>query len=67
MPIVHVYVWEGFTADAKKKTILGITQTFYEMGIPKEAVEIVIHDISKENWGIGGEQASKRLKDVIPP
>ncbi|MEM2838980.1 MAG: tautomerase family protein [Thermoplasmata archaeon] len=67
MPIVHVYVWEGFSPDAKKKTIAGITRTFSDMGIPSNAVEIVIHEISKENWGIGGEQASKKLKDVVPP
>lgn len=67
MPIVHVYVWEGFSSDAKRKTVAGMTKVFSDLGIPSEAVEIVIHEIPKENWGVAGEQASRRLKDVIPP
>ena len=67
MPVVHVYVWSGFSDEAKRKVIAGITNLFTEMGIPKEAVEVIIHEIPKENWGIGGEQASKKLKHVQPP
>jgi len=67
MPVVHVYVWSGFSSEAKKKTIAGITKVFTEMGIPAEAVEVVIHEVPKENWGIGGEQASQRPKHVQPP
>lgn len=67
MPVVHVYVWSGFSDEAKKKTITGITKVFVEMGIPTEAVEVIIHEVPKENWGVGGEQASKKLKDVQPP
>ena len=67
MPIVHVYVWSGFSDEAKRKVITGITNLFTEMGIPGEAVEVVIHEVPKENWGVGGEQASKKLKHVQPP
>ncbi len=67
MPVVHVYVWSGFSDEAKRKVISGITNLFTEMGIPKEAVEVIIHEVPKENWGIGGEQASKKLKHVQPP
>ena len=67
MPIVHVYVWSGFSDEAKRKVIAGITNLFTEMGIPGEAVEVVIHEVPKENWGVGGEQASKKLKHIQPP
>jgi 4-oxalocrotonate tautomerase len=67
MPIVHVYVWKGFSNEAKKKVITGITKLFMEMSVPAEAVEVVIHEVAKENWGIGGEQASEKLKHVQPP
>ncbi|RJX16068.1 4-oxalocrotonate tautomerase [Candidatus Bathyarchaeota archaeon] len=67
MPVVHVYVWSGFSDEAKKKTIADITKIFVEMGIPAEAVEVIIHEVPKENWGVGGEQASKKLKHVKPP
>lgn len=67
MPIVHVYVWTGFSKEAKKRVIAGITKVFTEIGVPTEAVEIIIHEVPKENWGIGGEQASEKLKHVQPP
>jgi len=67
MPIVHVYVWRGFSEGAKKRAIAGITEVFAEMGVPKEAVEVLIHEVPKEDWGIGGEPASERLKGARPP
>ncbi|MCS7143689.1 MAG: tautomerase family protein [Archaeoglobaceae archaeon] len=67
MPIVQVYVWRGISSEAKKKIILGITKTFVDLGIPAEAVEIVIQEIPKEDWGIGGQLASEKLRDIKPP
>jgi 4-oxalocrotonate tautomerase len=67
MPVVHVYVWAGFSNEAKKKVISGITRVFAETGVPPEAVEIIIHEVLKENWGVGGEQASEKLKQAKPP
>jgi 4-oxalocrotonate tautomerase len=67
MPIVHVNVWKGFSNEAKKKVIEGITKVFTEMGIPAEAVEVVIHEVPMENWGISGEQASAKLKHAKIP
>jgi len=67
LPIVHIYVWKGFTDEAKKKVIVGITKLFTDLGIPKEAVEAIIHEVPKENWGISGELASEKFKDIKPP
>ncbi|MGQ9551690.1 MAG: tautomerase family protein [Candidatus Bathycorpusculaceae bacterium] len=67
MPIVHVYVWKGFSNEAKKKLMAGITKLFAEIGVPSEAVEVLIHEVSKEDWGAGGEQASEKLRHVQPP
>jgi len=65
--IVHVFVWEGFSDHAKRKTIHGITNVFVELGIPKEAVEVLIHESPMKNWGVGGCQASEKFKDVKIP
>lgn len=67
MPIVHVYVWSGFSNEAKKRVILGITELFTEIGIPAEAVEVLIHEVPRENWGVGGEQASEKFKQIQSP
>lgn len=62
IPIVHVYVWEGFEEEKTKIVIENITKLFEDMGIPKQAVEVLVHEIPKTNWGIGGEPASKKFK-----
>jgi 4-oxalocrotonate tautomerase len=63
MPIVHVHIWEGM--DKKKVTtiIRRITDVFVEVGIPEHAVEVLIHEVPKSHWGIGGGPASEKLKE----
>jgi 4-oxalocrotonate tautomerase len=67
MPIVHVYMWSGVSREAKEKIIKGITRVFEELGIPGHAVEVVILEVPKENWGVGGELASEKFKETRPP
>ena len=58
MPTIQVYWWEGRDKETKRKVIEGITRVFEDMGIPGEATSVIINDIPKENWGMGGKQAS---------
>lgn len=67
MPIVVVYVWKGFSNEAKRAVIEGITKVFSDIGIPEEAVEVVISEIPMENWGVAGQQASERFKETRIP
>ena len=67
MPIIHVNVWEGFGEKKAKAVIQGVTQVFVDLDIPQQAVEVVIHEIPKSHWGIGGEPASERYKEESPP
>ena len=60
MPIVQVSVWEGMTLENKKKTVEGITKVFVDLGVPKEAVEIVIYVEPKSNWATGGQLHSEK-------
>jgi len=59
MPVVQVSVWEGMSVENKKKTVEGITKIFEEMGIPKDAVTIVIYEAPKSNWASGGKLHSE--------
>lgn len=67
MPVVHVNVWEGFGEEKAKKLIRGVTGVFVELGVPQHAVEVLVHEVPKSRWGIGGEPASERFKDAGPP
>jgi 4-oxalocrotonate tautomerase len=60
MPIVQVSVWEGISPENKKKIVEGITKVFENLGLPKEAVEIVIYEAAKSNWATGGQLHSER-------
>ena len=65
MPIVHVNVWEGFGDQKAKAVIQEITEVLVKLGIPAHAVEVLVHEIQKSHWGIGGEPASEKFKE--PP
>lgn len=65
MPIVHVNVWEGFGKEKTKNVIQKITQVFVDLEIPREAVDVIVHEIPKTHWGIGGETASEKFKENI--
>ena len=61
MPIIKIDLWAGRNDELKEKLISNITKTVCDtLGCPPEAVEVVITDIPKSNWGIAGVPASKR-------
>jgi len=64
MPIVHVNVWEGFGKEKAKIVIQKITKVFVDLGIPRQAVEVIVHEIPKSRWGIGGEPASEKFEET---
>ena len=66
MPVVHVNVWEGFGQEKAKTVIRDITKVFVDLGIPAYAVHIVVHEIQKSHWGVAGEPASEKFKDISP-
>jgi len=66
MPVVHVNVWKGFGEEKVKKLIQKITQVFVELEVPQQAVEIIVHEIPKTHWGIGGVPASEKFRDLRP-
>ena len=59
MPVVTVEWWEGRTLVKKKQLVEGITSVMVEIGIPPEAVQIIIKDNSRDNWATGGKLASE--------
>ncbi|MGY5874822.1 MAG: tautomerase family protein [Candidatus Thorarchaeota archaeon] len=67
MPTVDVKMWKGVSEDAAEKIISGITKVFVELGIPEQAVEVIILETPKTHWGIGGIPASKAMPDEKPP
>jgi len=67
MPIVHVDFFEGVGKGKVKAMIRGITDVMVGIGVPEHAVEVIVYEIPKTHWGVGGEPASEKLRDVEPP
>jgi len=60
MPVVIVEMWEGRTIEQKKQLVEGITSSLVKIGVPQEAVHIIIKDNPKHNWATGGKLASEK-------
>lgn len=63
IPLVQVNMWKGIEEEKIKRIIERIPDIFVEMDIPREAVEVIVHEIPKTHWGIGGDQHSEKFKD----
>lgn len=63
MPLVQVSVWAGWSEENKKKIVEGITKTFEGVGIPREAVTVVIYEVPKANWATGGQSHSEKYSN----
>ncbi len=59
MSVVTIEMWEGRTIEQKKQLVEGITSVMAKLGIPSEAVHIIIKDNPKHNWATGGKLASE--------
>jgi len=56
MPMVHITMLSGRTADQKRKIAKRITDVLAEeAGARREAIVIAFHEVSKENYASGGE------------
>jgi 4-oxalocrotonate tautomerase len=60
MPIIHVQMMEGRSEEKVKRLITEVTNTVSEtLEISKDRVRVLVTEIPKSRWGIGGVQASE--------
>jgi 4-oxalocrotonate tautomerase len=56
MPIVTIELIEGRTVDQKREMAKQITETIKNVtNISEDSVEVIFHDIKKENYSKGGK------------
>ncbi len=64
MPIIHVEMFKGRSADQKRALVAALTDAFVKTaGGTPESVQIVISDVEKSDWGTGGQLASDKFPD----
>lgn len=59
MPVVIVEMWAGRDVAQKKQLAQDITLAFEKIGVPPDAVHIIIKDNPKHNWASGGKLVSE--------
>jgi 4-oxalocrotonate tautomerase len=62
LPVVQVSFWAGITKENKKKLVEEMTRVLEELGIPREAIEVIIYEVPKTNWATGGQLHSENPK-----
>ena len=63
MPIITIETWL-MPQERKTKLMKKITKVFTEIGIPAQAVNIIIHENQLDNWATAGEQHSITYKQM---
>jgi len=64
MPLVKIYLWKGREKETKKELIEKITSAVVDViDCSAEAVQVIINEVDKDNWGIGGTPASIKFPD----
>lgn len=60
MPIVEIHLLEGRTVEQKRLLIAKVTQSLHEaIGAPSESVRVILHEMAKEHFGIGGKSVGE--------
>lgn len=61
MPIIEFHLLEGRTVEQKRKLCEAVTETVVDvLGVRREQVRILIHNLPPENFAIAGVTAADR-------
>ncbi len=65
MPIVRVEMWAGRPPEFRAALAKEITDVVVRhVGCEPRAVTVIVAEVPKENWSIGGRPASELAKDL---
>lgn len=58
MPFAQIHIIEGRTEEQKRAIIEKVTAALVEaVGVPVDTVRVLISEVPKTQWGIGGKTA----------
>ena len=64
MPIIRVEILEGRSVEKKRELVETLSrETARIIGCPESSIYVVIEDVAKQNWGVGGELLSDKYPD----
>ena len=61
MPLVTMHMFPGRTPEQKAGVVRGITDTVVrELGVKAETVEVLLIEVPREHWALGGNLANQQ-------
>jgi 4-oxalocrotonate tautomerase len=64
MPLIHVTLIEGRSAEAKTALIHGLTDAAVEAtAAPRESVRVILQEVPAAHWGVGGVPKGAAAKE----
>lgn len=58
MPLAQIQIMEGRSEEQKRAVIEKVTAALVEaVGVPIDTVRVIITEVPKAHWGIGGKSA----------
>lgn len=67
MPVIKVEMFSGRTVEQKRQLVKALTDSFVAVcGGKRQSIHVIIEDVEKTNWGIGGELSSDLYPDPQP-
>ncbi|GAI42086.1 unnamed protein product [marine sediment metagenome] len=64
MPFVRIDLWKGRDKEKNKELIKKVTSAVVDViDCSTEAVQVIINEVDKDNWGISGVPASIKFPD----
>lgn len=55
--IIEISLFTGRTVDAKRRLYAALVSELSAFGIAPSDLKVVLHDVPRENWGLGGKSA----------
>lgn len=56
--VVEMSMFTGRSLDAKRRLYAALATTFERFGVPAADLKVFIHEVDRENWGLGGKAAT---------
>lgn len=64
MPIVHAEIWKGYSLEVRKALAESLTNAMVQhIGCPPQVVTVIVNEIDKENWVMGGKNSNELFPD----
>jgi 4-oxalocrotonate tautomerase family enzyme len=56
--VVEMSMFTGRSLEAKRRLYAALAAAFEHFGVPPADLKVFIHEVDRENWGLGGKAAT---------